>query len=124
LAAEGSRVAVFVYGTLRRGCSAHGLLRPSRLLGVGAVRGYTLLALGAYPEAVEAPRECRVVGEVYRVPAWVLARLDRYEGGLYSKRVVEVEMLGGGVARAWMYVSARSGPVSRCLLEEWFCRGR
>lgn len=116
------RSTVFVYGTLRRGCSAHGLLRPAEPLGAGAVRGYTLLAEGQYPAAVEAPRRCRVVGEVYRVPGYVLARLDRYEGGLYERRRVRVEVEGVGVVEAWMYVSATLGPARRCFLEEWVCR--
>ncbi len=113
---------VLVYGTLKRGCSAHGLLRPAVYMGRGVAWGYTLLAEGRYPVAVEAPAGCRVVGEVYRVPASVLARLDRYEGGLYERRRVEVEMEEGGVVVAWMYVSASLGPARRCFLEEWVCR--
>ena len=59
---------VFVYGSLRRGGSAHARLRPAgQCLGQASVAGY-LYDLGPYPAARPArcPRE-RVQGELYRL---------------------------------------------------------
>lgn len=114
---------LFVYGTLKRGCGAHGLLKPSGFVGEGSVAGYTLLVNEApYPLAVEAPPDCRVYGEVYRVPAYVLARLDRYEGAplLYRRMKVHVSLTDGGYVDAWMYVANRPGRGS-CVAERWDC---
>ena len=116
-------IHVFVYGTLKRGCSAHGLLKPSDFIGEGSVAGYTLLVNEApYPLAVEAPPECRIYGEVYRVPAYVLARIDRYEGApiLYRRVRVHVSLADSGYIDAWMYVANYPSETS-CVAERWNC---
>ena len=94
-------VHLFVYGTLRSGGGAAGLLRGCRLAGPGIVAG-TLYDLGDYPALVLAGSG-PVEGEVWRCPAYALARLDEYEGvaeGLFER--VEVEAAG---ARCWTYVA-------------------
>ena len=94
-------VHLFVYGTLRSGGGAAGLLRDGRRVGTGTVAG-TLYDLGRYPALVPDGRGA-VEGEVWRCPADALARLDEYEGvaeGLFER--VEVDV--GGV-RCWTYVA-------------------
>ena len=94
-------IHLFVYGTLRSGGGAAGLLRGCRLVGPGAVAG-TLYDLGAYPALVPGGAG-RVEGEVWRCPADALARLDEYEGvaeGLFER--VEVEAAG---VPSWTYVA-------------------
>lgn len=94
-------VRLFVYGTLRSGGGAAGLLRDGRPVGTGTVAG-TLYDLGRYPALVLDGRG-PVEGEVWRCPPDALARLDEYEGvadGLYSRVLVDVE----GVP-CWTYVA-------------------
>lgn len=96
-----SDICLFVYGTLRSGGGAAGLLRGCRLAGAGTVAG-TLYDLGAYPALVLGGRG-HVEGEVWRCPADALARLDEYEGvaeGLFERAVVGV----AGVP-CWTYVA-------------------
>ena len=69
---------VFVYGTLLRGERNHRYLAGSRLLGRWQTPGqYGLWSLGAYPAA--CPGNARLYGEVYRISAQTLARLDALE---------------------------------------------
>jgi gamma-glutamylcyclotransferase (GGCT)/AIG2-like uncharacterized protein YtfP len=94
-------VHLFVYGTLRSGGRAAGLLRGCRLAGAGVVAG-TLYDLGAYPALVLDGRG-PVEGEVWHCPADALARLDEYEGvpdGLYLRVPVVVEG-----TECWTYVA-------------------
>ncbi len=93
---------LFVYGTLREGGEAAGLLRGCVLVGPGTVRG-RLHDLGAYPALVPAAGDGVVRGEVWRCPVEVLARLDAYEGvaeGLFRRTRVEA----AGV-ECWVYVA-------------------
>jgi gamma-glutamylcyclotransferase (GGCT)/AIG2-like uncharacterized protein YtfP len=105
----GRTTHLFVYGTLRSGGGAAGLLRGCEHVGTGTVAG-TLYDLGAYP-ALVLDGEGRVEGEVWRCPAKALARLDEYEGvpeGLYRRVAVQV-----GGADCWTYVA---GPALRSRL--------
>jgi gamma-glutamylcyclotransferase (GGCT)/AIG2-like uncharacterized protein YtfP len=102
-------VHLFVYGTLRSGGGAAGLLRGCRMVGTGSVAG-TLYDLGDYPALVLDGRG-PVEGEVWRCPADVLDRLDEYEGvpdGLYLRAAVVVDG-----TECWTYVA---GPLLRSRL--------
>ena len=81
---------LFVYGTLKRGCSNHGQLAGQTFVGVARTPpGYRLYDLGGYPGIVaEANDRDGVVGEIWSVDDDALARLDRFEGvheGLYRR---------------------------------------
>ena len=57
-----------------------------------------------YPGIIPAPGN-RVEGLLYvniPQPAW--SRLDRYEGDMYRRRPVQVELLAGGLEKAFAYV--------------------
>jgi gamma-glutamylcyclotransferase (GGCT)/AIG2-like uncharacterized protein YtfP len=93
---------LFVYGTLRSGGRASGLLRGCTCLGVWTLAGTLYDVRGAYPALVLAG-EGKVEGELWRCPAELLPALDEYEGvpgGLYRRVRVEVE----GV-ECWTYVA-------------------
>jgi len=84
---------LFVYGTLKRGCSNH--RQMGGLTFVGAARtqpGFRLYDVGGFPGLVAAPDDRDGVhGEVWSVDAAGLARLDRFEGvaeGLYRREAV------------------------------------
>jgi gamma-glutamylcyclotransferase (GGCT)/AIG2-like uncharacterized protein YtfP len=106
---------LFVYGTLRRQSSAHGLLDGSRYLARASLGG-TLYDLGEYPGLVRSQASGRrVVGEVYELPAEkaprMLRALDRYEGREFVRRRTFVTLSKGGRRAAWVYV-LRSTPKS------------
>ena len=114
-----TELPIAVYGTLRRGEHNAGLLAGARFLGTGRVAGrlhempandqrrygYPCLVDWADPGAVG-----EVAVELYAIDAAGLADADRLEaydptdepGSEYVRRAVDV--LGGAVDRAWIYV--------------------
>ncbi len=103
---------VFVYGTLRKGRSHHGVLSRLRAqwLGKGFVQG-KLFDLGRYPGALPDHRPAaRVYGEVYRLPSpgRALKVLDAFEGcSLMNPQFVRgqttVALGDGRKLKAWIY---------------------
>jgi gamma-glutamylaminecyclotransferase len=84
---------LFVYGTLKRGCSNHGQLADQTFVGdAQTVGGFQLYDLGGYPCIVADPDDHDgVTGEVWAVDDTALARLDRFEGvheGLYRRESI------------------------------------
>lgn len=88
---------VFVYGTLLRGLRFHGALKGATFLGPARVRG-RLFDLGPYPALADGPDQ--VHGEVYRVDAGTLARLDRIED--FDPRDPEGSLYRRVVRRSWL----------------------
>jgi gamma-glutamylcyclotransferase (GGCT)/AIG2-like uncharacterized protein YtfP len=84
---------LFIYGTLKRGCSSHAHLQGQRFLGEARTQpGYALYSLGSYPGLVVQPTDrVGVCGEIWEVDEAALARLDDFEGvpeGLYRREPV------------------------------------
>ncbi len=79
---------LFVYGTLKRGGRAHGLLRGQEFLGAArTVPGYRLYNSGSFPCLKADPAGTgQVQGERWRVDAVTLRRLDEFEGVPYLFR--------------------------------------
>lgn len=107
---------LFVYGSLRRGFEAQGLMRRvgGRYLGKARVRG-RLFNLGEFLGAVKVFRSsARVLGELYYLPsaARALRSLDRYEGIGFRREATEVELKSGRRVRAWIYWLKRA-PIRR-----------
>lgn len=74
---------ILVYGSLRRGHGANGMLRGCTFKGETRLPGFDLYSLGWYPGIKENPDNKEgVVGEVYELPAddATLSALDMYEG--------------------------------------------
>lgn len=104
-------VRVFVYGTLRRGCSAHDLLTKWSATFLGELRTTSQFSLYQHdccPGIVveESPRG--VLGEVFEVDEGVLEDLDYYEcvaecgsSGLFRREEIELE--DGTTAVAYLY---------------------
>ena len=113
---SGGSSLVFVYGTLRRdarGRAPSPLTRGWTFEGYGTVQA-ALYDFGAYPGAVPSSAGSdRVRGEVHRLPdsAETLLLLDHYEGCgpqdrppyEFERELVDVDLEGGGTARAWVY---------------------
>ena len=103
MADEGA-IAVFVYGTLRRGQSNHHLLAGGRWGGEQQLPGARLHNLGPFPMAIVTPDTAAdaVQGELWWVDAATLEQLDRLEGHprLYERRPLT---LASG-QQAWVYL--------------------
>ena len=92
---------VFVYGTLLKGHPNHGHLRGAECLGAHVTGpAYTMHHLGGYP-GVRKGGSTAVSGEVYRVSAAILARLDRLEDcpGLFERERIDTPH-----GAAWIYL--------------------
>jgi gamma-glutamylcyclotransferase (GGCT)/AIG2-like uncharacterized protein YtfP len=84
---------LFVYGTLKHGCSNHPFLAGQQFIDrARTAPGYRLFDLGAYPAMVAVPDDTEgVTGEVWSVDAPCLAEIDFLEGidqGLYRREPV------------------------------------
>ena len=88
--------ALFIYGTLQRGCKNHAPLVGQEYLGDARARpGCRLYDLGDFPGLVrDAADAAGVPGELWRIDDATLAALDFFEGlaeGLYARGPVELE---------------------------------
>ena len=71
---------LFVYGTLKKGCSRSSVMESSRFIGVAKTTpNYKLYDCGTYP-ALVASENGGVWGELYEVDDSVMSRLDQIEG--------------------------------------------
>lgn len=68
---------LFVYGSLRQGCSAHHLLQGCHRLGDGVLAGSELIDHAGYPMLQAGSGD--VKGEVYRVASPQWQALDAWE---------------------------------------------
>lgn len=105
------RLKVFVYGTLRKGCGNHFVMKDAdgKYIGTGIVKGYEMYTNGSYPMVIRG--EASVVGEVYEVEKVEnLYRLDALEGYpyLYIRETTEVELESGEKVKALIYTQSHN----------------
>ncbi|PYZ95116.1 gamma-glutamylcyclotransferase [Salipaludibacillus keqinensis] len=101
---------VFVYGTLRKNESNHGLLKRAKLVSQQAKLKGSLFNTGQGYPALMLKGESYVYGEIYNVDDNILANLDVLEGytpgrkdNLYERQEKQVET-DIGIIDAWVYV--------------------
>jgi gamma-glutamylaminecyclotransferase len=100
---------IFVYGTLKRGCRNHSVLRLAEFVGEAWTEpGYRMVNCGTYPGLVRAGRVQaemaeRVFGELYRVDAALLQALDRFEDAPNEYVRMAIRLSDGGEAQAYLY---------------------
>jgi gamma-glutamylaminecyclotransferase len=111
---------VFVYGTLKRGCRNHHVLRPARFLGEARTEPlYRMVNCGSYPGLVHADgaqQRQAICGELYRVDAALLAVLDAFEDAPREFIRASIALQDGADAEAYFYRGATAhlplcGPV-------------
>lgn len=90
---KSGKTLVFVYGTLKRGCSNHHFLADQDFVGEARTTpGFRLYQLGGHPGMVAKPDDHDgVIGEIWSVGEEALIRLDGLEGlkeGIYRREVV------------------------------------
>tara|TARA_R100001015_G_C4621852_1_gene179149 strand:- start:1209 stop:1562 length:354 start_codon:yes stop_codon:yes gene_type:complete len=86
---------IFVYGTLLKGEGNNSLIKNenSKFLGKSVTsRGFTLYDLGGFPGMVKGGTGS-VVGEIYEVDSFTIARLDILEGHpqFYRRSIIELQ---------------------------------
>lgn len=84
---------IFVYGTLKTGCSNHHFLSGQKFVGKAMTApGFRLFELDGHPGMVPRPEDRDgVEGEVWEVEPEALVRLDGLEGlaeGIYRREAV------------------------------------
>jgi gamma-glutamylaminecyclotransferase len=97
---------VFVYGTLRRGFCNHFYLDKARFLGPATTRdGHAMYLYGGIPYLLRRASGPRIVGELYRMDAGILAGLDRLEEHprVYRRELAPVILADGREGAAWIY---------------------
>jgi gamma-glutamylaminecyclotransferase len=106
---------VFVYGTLKRGCSNNSFLAGQAFVGAAETApGFALYGLDGYPGMVAgADNPAGVSGEVWSVDDECLARLDDLEGtaeGLYRREAVPLRApFAGRRVEAYLYLLSIEG---------------
>jgi len=125
-------VAVFVYGSLRKGEANHHLLSSAEYVGPGRSPPiYRLIDLGPYPGLV-AQGTTAVAGEVYRVPTRLLGTLDALEEhpDVYVRTAIRLEdgrevwtyLLRGDAARDRPAIHSGDWPAYRIQRDGARCR--
>ncbi len=91
---------LFVYGTLMRGESNHGLLRSARFVAEDILPGAQLYDLGPYPMILQEPGQ--VYGERYLIPLNVLSAIDDLEDHPKVYQRQWLQLVSGEFA--WVYM--------------------
>lgn len=117
------KTLLFVYGTLKRGCSNHRQMAGQEFLATAeTVPGFRLHNFGGYPGIGPGPRDAGGVhGEVWQVDDTGLQRLDAFEGvpeGLYERRGIPLQPPFDS-ARVQAYFPAGSPEGRKILGAEW-----
>jgi len=106
---------LFVYGTLKRGCSNHRQLAGQKYVGVAKTQpGFRLYDAGGYPGLAALADDLKgVSGEVWEVEPERLIKLDRFEGvaeGLYRREAVPLRApFAGQRVEAYFFAPSVSG---------------
>ncbi|MCA1742937.1 MAG: gamma-glutamylcyclotransferase [Desulfovibrionales bacterium] len=96
---------VFVYGTLRQGCSNHHLLKDVRNLGKARTMEKYALYIDDFPYLYKGQSWCRIRGEVYEVGKEDFKRLDVLENHpfWYQREKISVLLDNGTIMEVWVY---------------------
>lgn len=101
---------MFVYGTLKRGQSAHDLMEGSKFLGEMSTHPrYSLYNMGGFPGMGEGKEAGGVHGELFEVDEDCLWRVDRYEGAPHLFKRAVIELADGTKAEAYMFNRSLAG---------------
>lgn len=100
---------LFIYGTLKRGCSNHHYMAGQRFVAMARTApDYRLVSMGTYPGMVHSQPGRSIQGEVWEVDAGCLQRLDILEGveeGEYAFEPVPLlAPFDGGTVHGYVYL--------------------
>ncbi|MFO8031783.1 MAG: gamma-glutamylcyclotransferase family protein [Desulfohalobiaceae bacterium] len=99
------KTLLFVYGTLRQGCSNHQLLQNARYVGKGHSRRRYSLYVDDFPYVLKDGETSTIQGEVYEVDLQTWHEVDILEGHphWYCREREEILLDSGETVLAWMY---------------------
>ncbi len=112
---------IFVYGTLKKGYGNHGLLKTSKFIGNGYIKGWNIYDLGFFPGIRKSQNKKRIVyGEVYEIDDITRMRVDSLEGeGSLYNRVKTLAVVNGEEMEVSVYVFARNIEQYQRIEERW-----
>ena len=106
-------IPVFVYGTLKMGCSNNILLRTGTFIGEAFTCkslyiyscGIPMVAVPLLSDKKQTRQALPIIGEVYNISERLLCTLDLLEGhpDLYFRTIEEIQ-IGAETIRAYIYV--------------------
>lgn len=83
---------LFVYGTLKRECASHKLMKNANFVcKTRTFQKYALIGLGPFPGVLYDSPISLITGEIYNVDNLLLCKLDAYEGEWYFRSEVKME---------------------------------
>ncbi|MFA7327117.1 MAG: gamma-glutamylcyclotransferase family protein [Candidatus Kapaibacterium sp.] len=99
-------VKVFVYGTLRKGCTNHRLLEDIDFVDAECKGIERFWKVGYSFPFARHNKESKIYGELYSVDKETLARLDLLEGhpSFYKRELLRVSDSKGKEYQAWIYL--------------------
>lgn len=123
---------LFVYGTLKQNCRAHGFLKDSIFVGEATTKPlYSLYSCLTYPALVKDDASgTNITGEVYKINSQIKKVLDQYEGveyGLYTFEPIkltkidlksETNFVAGNDINAYIYQGKLTNWEK---IQEWTC---
>ncbi|HID27623.1 MAG TPA: gamma-glutamylcyclotransferase [Methanosarcinales archaeon] len=101
---------LFVYGTLKRGCSRHHVMQKYNAIYLGetiTTEKFALIKIGNYPGVIKKSRY-QIHGELYCISDSLLARLDIIEGVPYLYKREKVALASEEEAILYFYVGVYS----------------
>ena len=106
-------VTLFVYGTLKRGCRNHCVMRGADFVGQATTApAYLMVNCDSYPALVRAGNGqagISIRGELYRVDEKKLAELDRFERVPLEYVRETVRLSDGTEAQTYFYALPSAG---------------
>ena len=107
-------VQLFVYGTLKRGLSRHGVLKDQQFIcAARTAHRFRLFDCGGYPGMVAVVNGERIYGEVFAITPECLRHCDLVEAvadGLYSRQMIGVQSVDNHAIHnlVWVYLYQHS----------------
>ena len=101
---------VFVYGSLKKNFINHKVLDGAKFIGAGITlsTSFEMFSLGSFPAVVHGRGRYAICGELYKVNAECLRRIDYLEsnGTLYTRQEKAIVNINrdGRIEDAWMYI--------------------
>jgi gamma-glutamylcyclotransferase (GGCT)/AIG2-like uncharacterized protein YtfP len=115
-----AEIAVFVYGTLRKGASNHWRMSSAKWLTTATVLG-KLYRIDWYPGLVLDLQGTKIQGDIYSCDAALLQELDAFEGTIEYERVATIATAENGEAypvQLWEYRLSANG-YNQLLSGDW-----
>ena len=121
------RFRIFVYGSLKRKCINHGIIKDNAtfISTATTVKKYAMFKAeyGNFPRLIKTNSKLakHIHGEIYDVYSEdSLKQLDRFEGFRYNRNKIKVETSSGKIETAYAYINENEYiPRNTVFLDKW-----